>query len=219
MSKTDWLHKRNADQCEWALSYLQKIESLPDWLYDEINSTKTPCEIISTVLSHTSHSAETKEIIRLLKRAWSGKISVIKAKAENRSQRNYMLHMSAVDELEWLAKDKKMPLNKTIELLINRGFDFEKEAKRDAKKEREKQKAERSKKANTDKRTEGEIKLRAVERKLEEAERSYEELDKKFNEQLKTRYEYIIKLKDLHEFNTPLTDKQKERRDQKLQEK
>ncbi|MCG6201051.1 hypothetical protein [Psychromonas antarctica] len=216
MSKTDWIDKNNSAQCKWALNYLLKINNNPTKIHLAIEPNATSYNLVLTALSHAPNSLETKELRRLMMGAWRRRKNAL---SDNKIERSYNLNISAINKLEKLAKKQKMPLNKTVELLINRGFDFEEEAKRDAKIERERQKELRNQKSHTDRRTQEAKELRAVERTLAEVQRSFEELEKKYNDQLQLLHGYTIKLQDAEIFDKPMTKEQKKRRDQKIQEK
>lgn len=217
MSENDWIFENDSSQCEWALNYLQKKKDLSTLVHLAINTDKTPYNIVITALSRIPESLEKKELIRLMKRAWSRRKNAIKH--DNKKECTYNIDFLAIKKLHKLANNEGMPLNKTLELLINRGFDFEEEAKRDAKNEREKEKELRNQKANTKKRAPETTELNAVKRELVEAQGSFEELHKKYKAQLQTLCEYMVKLQDADIFDKPMTEDQKKRRDQKTQEK
>ena len=120
-----WIKDKNEKQCSWAMKYIHdKGYHLATIMGENI----VTAQYIHDALSRVSEDKRTL-ISRDMKNAWRQK----QTRDNRKTTKSYSFVIDTVTNrhLTTLAKTHKQPRNKTIELLINNGFDYEKNAKED----------------------------------------------------------------------------------------
>jgi len=123
----EWIDENNQAQSFWALNYLLKLgEGVSNDQY------KSPYENLKLSTQSLTVNEYTKETVKKMRGAWSQK--KLRDSRVNTKSYNFVLSTKAKNQLTSLNKIHKTTSSATIELLIERGFEYEKEAKEEAKK-------------------------------------------------------------------------------------
>jgi hypothetical protein len=113
----EWLDKRNEPQIRWAWEYLNNHTPFqPSARYSPINIDEMYTYIFTSLDHCFGHSAERRECIAKMRRAWTQ--LKYRANLNGRKQSTYALNTNTKTQLKQLAKAKRLPINEVLEYLI-----------------------------------------------------------------------------------------------------
>lgn len=114
----NWININDQCQCKWALNYLKKKNiSLKYFVSSE---SFEDLKLTIAALRQDDH-----ETYQKMKDAWNQK--VYRDKKNGRKSYNFVLNTQLKGRLKSLSSRHKLPMNQTIELLINSAFDYKKQ--------------------------------------------------------------------------------------------
>lgn len=119
---SDWL-RNNDEQLAWATAYLRKRRH--DGLAGNIQQGHT--KGVAAIEAYRARSSEGEELIRAMKDAWR---KLENNKKGNRRSFSYTLPKDVDDKLEKLALQGDDCKSRTLQKLVERGFDFENEERK-----------------------------------------------------------------------------------------
>ena len=222
MSDLKWLHADDNEQCEWAIDYLFKKRMLEDAVQRRLSdipfSTITPYEKIEVAISKITDDEKRITFIETMYGAWrKNKTDAKSRKKKEVKSRNYKLTTQSISALKKLSKIHRCLPSQTIELLIKRGFEYEKAAR----------KAELYTEKNLKKRRPREVaklneKLKVAEEALkkhkQETDDKIKKLTQMMDKQLKMQCDYYVLLDGYGVLSEPLSDDLKQQSIKKFTE-
>lgn len=116
ISRTDWewLEKDNADQSYWAFCYLVKKGLISS------TCNNSYYETVIDLVSKWPNDAKHREMLTVFHTAWNAKLK--RLLRVDRASFNCTISNSAKEQLNAIAKQRKLTINKTIEFLIEEAF-------------------------------------------------------------------------------------------------
>ncbi|WP_159820252.1 hypothetical protein [Colwellia sp. 20A7] len=238
-SRSDWLEKFSEEQCGEVLTYLvdkgiRIIETHECSRHDNLKGT-----LVNTLerLGYLNSPNEelgffqAKDFINIMKGTFRQKKHIKKVIKSGKSKHIYTIYNSSSNHLTKLADQKNLGISETIELLIERGYNYEKEANAKLlveKKAAKELKADQTKatvvpKVNIEYALPNSFVSRAehekVKSELEQTQKLLKELEKKALGHLHTLCDFIARDESSENSNRPLSKQEKAIAKEKYKEK